>query len=137
MDSIILPDPESTRAFGAAWAERCRGGEVFALHGPIGAGKTELARGLARGLGFPGEVTSPTFSILHEYLGGRLPLYHLDLYRIEGEAETRRVGLEEYLEEGVVLIEWPDPAQGLLPKNTEHWRIELLPGGPRRLTRLP
>ncbi|MDE1170423.1 MAG: tRNA (adenosine(37)-N6)-threonylcarbamoyltransferase complex ATPase subunit type 1 TsaE [Verrucomicrobium sp.] len=136
MDSIILPDAAAARAAGAAWAARCKGSEVFALHGPVGAGKTELARGLAAGLGFSGEVTSPTFSLLHEYLGGRFPLYHLDLYRLAHAEEVRGLGLEDYVGEGVIAIEWPALALPYLPPETEHWQMDLLPDGARRLFRL-
>ena len=122
---------EATHALGAAWAARCRGGEIFALHGPLGAGKTQLTKGIARGLGYRGEVTSPTFSLLHEYLGGRLPLYHLDLYRIAGPSEAHRFGIEDYLESGgICVIEWPERIEGLLPTHTEHWEISPAPGDP-------
>ena len=132
----LFASAEATRALGAAWAARCAGGEVFALHGPLGAGKTELVKGLARGLGFPGEVTSPTFSLLHEYLGGRLPLYHFDLYRLGGAEEAVRLGIEEYLEGGgVAVVEWPEriAGAGLLPPATEHWEIALVSETARRI----
>jgi tRNA threonylcarbamoyladenosine biosynthesis protein TsaE len=135
MDSIILRGADETRALGAQWAARCRGGEVFALRGPLGAGKTELAKGLARGLGFTGDVTSPTFSLIHEYAGGRLTLNHLDLYRIAGPEEALRFGIEDYLypEEAITLIEWPERIAGLLPPAAEKWEIELVSETERRI----
>lgn len=139
MDSITLRGAEETRALGAAWAARCRGGEVFALRGPLGAGKTELAKGLAHGLGFAGDVTSPTFSLIHEYAGGRLVLNHLDLYRLSGPDEAVRMGVEDYLypEGAVTLVEWPERIAALLPPHAETWEIELVSETERRIFRSP
>ena len=109
MGLTIFNSVEATQAFGESWAEGLKGGEVFALHGVLGAGKTQIVKGLARGLGYTGDVTSPTFTIVHEYRGGRLPVYHLDLYRLKGEADAIEIGLDEYLpSDGVTVIEWPD-----------------------------
>ena len=126
MDLTILSSPEEAQAFSEKWAHDLKGGEIFALHGVLGAGKTQLVKGLARGLGFSGEVTSPTFTIVHEYLGGRLPLYHLDLYRLADEDAALHLGIEEYLpSSGVTVIEWPERIEKLLPPTTRHWRIEV------------
>src|SRR5277367_5108223 len=97
MGLTILNSVEAAQAFAEDWARGLVGGEIFALHGVLGAGKTQLAKGMARGLGYDGPVTSPTFTIVHEYIGGRLPMYHLDLYRMSGEREAIDIGLEEYL----------------------------------------
>src|SRR5476651_2378781 len=97
MGLTILNSVEAAQAFGENWAANLVGGEIFALYGVLGAGKTQLAKGLARGLGYRGDVTSPTFTIVQEYIGGRLPLYHLDLYRIKSQKEAIDIGLEEYL----------------------------------------
>lgn len=124
-DSIILDSVEATLAYGGAWAESCRAGDVIALYGTLGSGKTQLVKGLAAGLGFEGEVTSPTFTIIHEYRGGRLPIYHLDLYRLDNAQEAYRIGLDDYLpSDGVTVVEWPDRATPLLPPNTRHFTIE-------------
>jgi len=127
MDLTILKSVEAAQAFGESWAPRLVGGEIFALHGVLGAGKTQLAKGLARGLGYRGDVTSPTFTIVHEYLGGRLTMYHIDLYRIQGEKEAVDIGLEEYLPgDGVTVIEWPERIASLLPPQTQHWELEVV-----------
>ncbi|MFQ5508170.1 MAG: tRNA (adenosine(37)-N6)-threonylcarbamoyltransferase complex ATPase subunit type 1 TsaE [Leptospirillia bacterium] len=101
--------PEETEALGEALAAACRGGEVIRLSGDLGAGKTCLSRGIARGLGAdPAQVASPTFTLLNIY-PGRLPMYHVDLYRIESPAELARLDLFEEVEgPGVTVVEWPD-----------------------------
>jgi len=127
MGLTILNSVEVAQAFGESWATGLVGGEIFALHGVLGAGKTQLAKGLARGLGYRGDVTSPTFTIVHEYRGGRLPMYHIDLYRIQSEKEAIDIGLEEYLPgDGVTFIEWPDRIASILPPQTRHWRLEVV-----------
>lgn len=97
-----------TEAFGAELAAQAERGWVIGLSGDLGAGKTAFVRGFARGLGFPGRVHSPTFALLNEYRGGRLPIHHLDLYRLGSAEEVRGAGLEVYLDrpEGVALVEW-------------------------------
>jgi len=127
MGLTILNSVEASQAFGEKWATDLVGGEIFALHGVLGAGKTQLVKGLARGLGFRGDVTSPTFTIVHEYRGGRLPIYHLDLYRFENEIAALTMGIEEYLpSEGVTVIEWPDRIAAFLPLQTQHWELEVV-----------
>jgi tRNA threonylcarbamoyladenosine biosynthesis protein TsaE len=125
-DTITLKNPEETLELGRQWAARCRGGEILALHGTLGAGKTQLVKGLAQGLGYAGDVTSPTFTLIHEYTGGRLPLYHIDLYRLEDRASVERLGLDEYFAGGgVTALEWPERAAGLLPERTTHVYLEV------------
>lgn len=127
MGLTILSSIEASQAFGESWALDLTGGEIFALHGVLGAGKTQLVKGLARGLGFEGDVTSPTFTIIHEYRGGRLPIYHIDLYRMRSEKEAVDLGLEEYLPgDGVTVIEWPDRIPSLLPPQTRHWELQVV-----------
>ena len=126
MALTILNNAEAAQAFGESWSADLVGGEIFALYGVLGAGKTQLVKGLARGLGYRGDVTSPTFTIVHEYSGGRLPIYHLDLYRIADEKAALTLGIEEYLpSEGVTVIEWPERILGLLPPQTQHWELEV------------
>jgi tRNA threonylcarbamoyladenosine biosynthesis protein TsaE len=127
MGLTILSSIEASQAFGESWAAELTGGEIIALHGVLGAGKTQLVKGLARGLGFEGDVTSPTFTLIHEYLGGRLPLYHIDLYRIRSEKEAVDLGIEEYLpSDGITVIEWPDRIPSLLPPQTRHWELQVV-----------
>ncbi|MDX1952894.1 MAG: tRNA (adenosine(37)-N6)-threonylcarbamoyltransferase complex ATPase subunit type 1 TsaE [Verrucomicrobiota bacterium] len=97
-------------AFGALVAGQLSKGEVIALSGDLGSGKTQFVKGVARALGFTGKVHSPTFAILNEYRTGRWPLFHLDLYRLETAPQVLSAGIEEYLvaPQGVTLIEWPE-----------------------------
>lgn len=91
---------------------------VIALSGDLGAGKTAFTRGLARGLGFTGEVSSPTFAIVHEYIGGRLPLYHFDMYRVAGWEDLYSTGFFDYAEQPAVLsVEWSENVSSALPDN--------------------
>lgn len=134
--SIILDNIEATLEFGSNLAQQLEAGAVVALYGVLGSGKTQLVKGLASGLGFEGDVTSPTFTILHEYTGGRLPLYHLDLYRLETPEEVRRAGLEDYLpsSDGVTVVEWPERAGVLLPTWTKQYRLEVISMNERMIT---
>jgi tRNA threonylcarbamoyladenosine biosynthesis protein TsaE len=118
---------DETIAIGERMAGECQRGTVLALHGELGAGKTALVKGLARGLGIPQEVTSPTFTLIHEYRGGRLPLYHVDLYRLESPDQAVAIGLEDYLPgDGVTVIEWPERLRDLLPANTWHMFLKVV-----------
>ena len=113
---IISRSPQETFDCARRFAESLRRGDVLALCGDLGAGKTQFVKGLARGLGDETEVTSPTFTLIHEYSGGRLPLYHIDFYRLETADETLRTGLDEYLHgDGVTSIEWADKFPELIP----------------------
>lgn len=129
---------EATHGLGKLLGESCTGGETIALIGPLGAGKTCLARGLAVGLGAPAEaVTSPTFVLIHEY-AGRVPLYHVDLYRLDERDAVNGLGLEEYLESsGVTVIEWADRAPAVLPGDHLRITIEHAGGDRRRITLRP
>ena len=112
-----------TEALGERLGARLRPGCVVALKGGMGAGKTALVRGIARGLGFDGRVTSPTYAIVNEYPSDP-PLFHFDLYRLSGADELFDIGFEEYLERGgVCVIEWADLIEELLPEHTI--RIEI------------
>jgi len=100
---------EETEDIGAALGLRLRSGAVIAMTGDLGAGKTAFVRGLARGLGVTARVTSPTFAIVHEYEGGRLPLFHFDLYRLSGSDALFDIGWEDYLARGgVCAVEWSE-----------------------------
>ena len=105
---LTLDDETVTAALGARIATALRPGDVVALTGDLGAGKTALARAILRALGVTGHVPSPTFTLVQSYETPGLTVHHFDLYRIEDVSELRELGLEEAKEEGVVLIEWPD-----------------------------
>jgi tRNA threonylcarbamoyladenosine biosynthesis protein TsaE len=113
---IPLADERATEALGARIAPLLRAGDVLALFGDLGAGKTTLARGVLRGLGFDGEVASPTFPIVLPYEALPLPVWHVDLYRIEDASELQELALEEALDGGALLVEWPERlGEGLWP----------------------
>ena len=106
---------QETEALGAALAEKLGPGDVVAYRGDLGAGKTAFTRGLARGLGCTGRVTSPTFTIVNEY-EGRIPLFHFDLYRLGDEEELWDIGWEDYLGRGgVCAVEWSESCPGAIP----------------------
>jgi tRNA threonylcarbamoyladenosine biosynthesis protein TsaE len=111
---ISLPDAEATEALGAKIAPLLRRHDVIALHGDLGAGKTTLVRGILRGLGFDGEVASPTFPIVQPYGELAVPVWHVDLYRIEDPAELEELALDEAREAAALLIEWPERLGGAL-----------------------
>jgi tRNA threonylcarbamoyladenosine biosynthesis protein TsaE len=124
-DSITVScaSVQATRALAAAIARRATPGTVVALSGDLGAGKTCFIQGLAEGLGVEGPVTSPTFIMIAEH-AGRLPLYHVDLYRTESLAAVRGLGLEELMDDGgVTAIEWAEKAEPLLPPTAVRVRI--------------
>ena len=101
--------PEETEAIGQLIASRLQPGTIIAFEGDLGAGKTAFTRGLARGLGAADRVTSPTYTIVNEYLGGRLPLFHFDMYRLHSSDELFDIGWEDYLERGgVCAVEWSE-----------------------------
>jgi tRNA threonylcarbamoyladenosine biosynthesis protein TsaE len=107
MDISISHSPAETEALGEDWGRTVSHGTVIALCGDLGAGKTQLVKGLARGLGITTRVQSPTFALVNCYPGGRMPLFHLDLYRLETPQMVLAAGLEEYLHpQGVSVIEW-------------------------------
>jgi tRNA threonylcarbamoyladenosine biosynthesis protein TsaE len=125
MSLIVLASLEKTETFGRILGRIVAPGDVITLHGPLGAGKTALTQAIARGLGVDPRiyVTSPTFSLLHEYQG-RIPLYHMDLYRLAGEDDIESLGFTEYFSgNGVTVIEWPERLGHLMP--AERLEIEL------------
>ena len=120
----LLESPEATQALGRAFAVKAKSGAVFALNGPLGAGKTCFAQGVGQGLGLEGPITSPTFILLATYPEARLPFFHADFYRLGDESELVELGLDEVMGvEGVALIEWADRFADCLP--ADHLRIEL------------
>jgi tRNA threonylcarbamoyladenosine biosynthesis protein TsaE len=118
---------------GAELAQVFQAGDVLLLEGPLGAGKTCLTRGLARGLGAdPAAVLSPTFALVREVSGGRLPLHHIDLYRLQGPAEALGLGLEELFDgDGLCVVEWPERLGPLSPAGAWHLGLSILADGSR------
>jgi tRNA threonylcarbamoyladenosine biosynthesis protein TsaE len=123
---LISNSAEETIAAGRDYARNARPGDVFALTGDLGAGKTQFVKGFAAGLGSTAEVTSPTFVLVHEYEDGRLPVYHFDFYRLDRSEAVLRLGFDDYVfGEGVSLIEWADRYADLIPKEAKWLSFEL------------
>lgn len=130
---MILADESSTQALGGALARQLRGGDVVTLSGPLGVGKTALARAVIRALGYEGDVPSPSFAIVQPYEDLQPPLWHVDLYRIEEAGELDELGLDS-LSDAALLVEWPDRAgEGAWP-GALRLTLEFAQGGARRLT---
>lgn len=114
-----------TFEFAKKIGENLKSGDVLCLDGDLGVGKTVFTKGVAVGLGIKDDVSSPTFTLIQEYYGGRLPLYHFDVYRIDGPWDMDDLGYEEYFYgEGVCLVEWGSMIKELFPENTIYVRIE-------------
>ncbi len=127
MEIYISKSPLETEKIAENLSATLKGSEVIAFRGDLGAGKTCFTRGLARGLGFNGTVNSPTFALINEYFGGRLPLCHFDMYRISSWDELYSSGYFEYLDSGaVVAAEWSENIENALPDNTIYVEIEKL-----------
>jgi len=126
--------PAQTEAIGAALGARIPAGTVIAYRGDLGAGKTAFTRGLARGLGYDEPVTSPTYTVCNEYLGGRLPLFHFDMYRLRSEDDLWDIGWEDYLDRnGVCAVEWSENVDGAM-ENAVYVTIEKTGEESRRIT---
>ena len=133
---MLLTDPAATEAIGARLAASLRPGDVVALYGELGAGKTTLVRGLLTALGLAGEAPSPTFAIVQPYAPPevRLPTWHVDLYRIEEARDVTELGLDDARTDCALLIEWPDRLGGALWPDALRLRLETTPDDARRLT---
>lgn len=136
MEKEVLSENE-TMAFAQQLAGEIKSGNVLGLVGDLGAGKTHFVKGLARGLGSDSPVSSPTFTLVHEYGDGHCPLYHFDFYRVDQLEEIIAIGWEEFLDEdGIVVVEWADRYPELMPENTQWWQIEILAEDKRRIARI-
>ena len=121
MATYISDSPAETETAGREFGYDLPAGSVVALVGPLGAGKTQFVKGLAAEIGAPSPVTSPTFTLIHEYTGGRVPIYHFDFFRIEDRESAERLGLDEYFfGAGISVIEWADKFPELIPP-AAHW----------------
>lgn len=131
---MVCATVEEMVELGAEFGQDLVAGVTVSLEGPLGAGKTHFAKGVARGLGWAGEVSSPTFTLVQEYLGGRLPVYHFDFYRLGAVEDLVNLGFDDYLDgSGVVLVEWGDRfGAGALPEDTLRVRIAVA-GSARRV----
>lgn len=129
---LELTSEEETIALGERLGRGLKPGALVLLRGELGAGKTTLARGLARGAGYKGRVSSPTFALAHVYRGKRLTVHHLDLYRV-ARGEDSELGLDELLADprGAVVVEWPDAVGGAWPKDRLEATLSHVPGGRR------
>ena len=134
MIAATLATAEDALAWGMQLAPTLGAGDVIALCGTLGAGKTQITRGIVAGLNSQAAVTSPTFTLVHEYLDGRLPIFHFDFYRMDSAAEVIGIGWDEFLTEpGVIIVEWADMFPDLLPPHTRWFHIEPQPDGSRHV----
>ena len=135
---VITKSVEETEAFGENLAKKYSAPHIFCLTGDLGAGKTAMTRGIARGYGFSGRVSSPTFTIMQLHDTGRLPLYHFDWYRLESAEELYELSMDEYLQNGgVAVIEWPSRAEEVLPESYLEVALEPLGDDERQITFTP
>ncbi|MEI7729232.1 MAG: tRNA (adenosine(37)-N6)-threonylcarbamoyltransferase complex ATPase subunit type 1 TsaE [Verrucomicrobiota bacterium] len=139
MDTLISHSVADTVALGERWGQAIASPILIGLSGDLGAGKTQLVRGLARGLGSPARVHSPTFALINEYTGGRLPMHHLDLYRLNSREDVIGAGLETYLTRptGLVVVEWIEKwwadSAWTARFNLRRVRLEVLEEGVRKI----
>ena len=129
MNTFISHGPAETESLGESWGRAAQHGWVVGLTGDLGAGKTQLVKGIARGLGVTARVHSPTFTLVNEYAGGRLRLFHLDLYRLETRGQILSAGLEEFLQpDGVAVVEWAERIAdcGLRIADLKNVKIEIV-----------
>ncbi len=135
MATFISNSPGETEQFGRDFALKIHQGTVIGLRGELGTGKTQFVKGLAAGLGSTAEVTSPTFSLIHEYSAGRLPVYHFDFFRIDHRQSAEQLGLGDYFfGEGVSVIEWADKFAELIPEGAIWIKFEATSEHERRIT---
>lgn len=131
----VTKSEKETEQLGAAIAETLKGGTTVAFLGSMGMGKTCFIRGVARGMGYTGEVTSPTFSLVNEYLGGRLNMYHFDMYRVSHWEDLYSTGFYDYLEQGgVLLVEWSENVKAAIPNDALFINIERIDDTTRKIT---
>lgn len=128
---VVCRTPEETVCLGEEVSALLERGNIVSLEGPLGAGKTQLVKGIAAALGCVEEASSPSFTLVHEYSGGRFPLYHFDFYRLENVEELYGAGYDDCLAAGGVVVEWGDKFPEALPPGTIRLNFEILPKGRR------
>lgn len=133
---IELPTLEETREFASSLAGQVTPGTILALHGDLGAGKTTLVQFICQSLGVTAPVDSPTFVLMQEY-SGKIPIVHIDLYRIKDPEETVELGFGDFLDNSLTLIEWPEIIEHMLPDETIHIELGFLEKGRRLRIRIP
>jgi tRNA threonylcarbamoyladenosine biosynthesis protein TsaE len=127
-----LATVEETVNWGRELAASLKVGDVVALVGTLGAGKTHATKGIVAGLGCATEVSSPTFTLVHEYTGGRLSAFHFDFYRLDAAQEVLNIGWDDYMDAGgVVIVEWADKFAEIMPDHARWFQFEMLPDGAR------
>jgi tRNA threonylcarbamoyladenosine biosynthesis protein TsaE len=131
---VKLKDEAATLAFGGRLSKALRAGDVVTLSGQLSAGKTTLVRGLLRALGHKGEVPSPSFAIVQPYEGLKLPVWHVDLYRIDDPADLAELGLEDIRDDGVLIIEWPEHGEAAMWPEALALSLNVADDGARALT---
>lgn len=136
--SVVTKNEKETMAVGGAIAKTVGRAVVFTLVGDLGAGKTHFVKGFVKGLGCDELVTSPTFTLLNVYEGGKVPVYHFDMYRLNSLEEAQELGFDEYFDlsslDGIVLVEWPSQVEGLITCPHIEIKIEKLEGDERKIT---
>jgi tRNA threonylcarbamoyladenosine biosynthesis protein TsaE len=134
--TFISDSAAETEAVGRRFAQQVAAGSVLALVGELGAGKTQFTKGVVAGLGSTAVVTSPTFTIIHEYGDGKLPIYHFDFFRLDDRERLMRLGLDDYFfGEGVCVVEWADRFPDLMPEQAYWIRFEM-PNSERRVIKI-
>jgi len=132
--TVITGNENETSLFGEKLAEKLKAGDVLALYGGLGSGKTALIRGIAKGMGLSAHVSSPTFTIVNEYLG-KVPLFHFDMYRLSGEDELFEIGWEDYLDRGgICAVEWSENVPGAFFEDTIRVEFEKTGENTRKIT---
>jgi tRNA threonylcarbamoyladenosine biosynthesis protein TsaE len=132
-NGVLCRTPEETTGLGRAVSALMQPGTVISLEGPLGAGKTLLSKGIAVALGCTDNASSPSFTLVHEYAGGRFPLHHFDFYRLKTVEELNGIGYDDCLASGAIMVEWGDKFPEALPAATIRLSFEILPRGGRRI----
>ncbi|HEY5741140.1 MAG TPA: tRNA (adenosine(37)-N6)-threonylcarbamoyltransferase complex ATPase subunit type 1 TsaE [Terrimicrobiaceae bacterium] len=132
-EGITSANSRETEQLGREVSSLVERGTVISLEGPLGAGKTQFSKGVVAALGCNEEATSPSFTLVHEYVGGRLPMHHFDFYRLESPEELNGAGYDDCLVDGGIVVEWGDKFPEVLPSGTIRLRFEILPEGGRRI----